>query len=81
MKGQYMAGPAELQPKHWRDFYSAAFRARGDNTLRQLMISTAITVCICRLLEISLEQSSEHEQISIALDDLKILGGLCRKYG
>jgi|HubBroStandDraft_6_1064221.scaffolds.fasta_scaffold666776_1 hypothetical protein len=76
-----MLGPADLPSNRWRHFYAAAFLEHGDNTLRQLKISIAITVCVRRLLEISPEGRSEREQISIALDDLKIHGGLCRKYG
>jgi hypothetical protein len=38
----------------------------------------AITVCIRRLLETSQESSLQREQISIALDDLKILRSLCK---
>jgi len=81
MRAKHTPGSAKIHPERWSDFYSAAFRESGDNTIRQLKASIAITACICRLLEISQEPSSEREQISIALDDLKILGSLCRKYG
>ena len=40
-----------------------------------------MTLCMGRLLEIFPKRSSEREQIEIALDDLRILGGLYKKYG
>jgi hypothetical protein len=81
MRAKHKPGSPRIQPERWRDFCRAAFRADGDITIRQLKASVAITVCVRRLFEISPEASSEREQISIALDDLKILGNLCRKYG
>ncbi len=68
------------QPKRWRDFYDAAFRERADDALRQLKVSVAMTICVRRLLEIGWEESSEREQLSIAVDDLRILTGLYKKY-
>ena len=76
-----MPGPSTIQPKHWRDFYTAAFRSDGDVFIRLLQVSVAISLCISRLLEISQKRSSEREEIAVSLNDLKILGALCRKYG
>jgi hypothetical protein len=80
LRGQFVPGPSKKQPKQWRDFYTAALRANGDVVLRQLQVSVAMTLCISRLLEISPERSSEREELSISLNDLKILGRLHRKY-
>jgi hypothetical protein len=79
--GQLMPGPSKRQPKQWRDFYTAAFRANGDVFIRRLQVSIAMSLCISRLLEISPKRSSEREEIAVSLNDLKILGGLYRKYG
>lgn len=76
-----MPGTATIQPKLWRDFYSSAFCECSDKTIAQLKVAVAITACLCRLLEIAPGESSERTEISIALDDLKILKGLYRKYG
>ena len=81
LRVQLMPGPSKIKPKQWRDFYAAALRVNGDVVLRQLQVSVAMTLCISRLLEISPKRSSEREEISISLNDLKILGGLYRKYG
>jgi hypothetical protein len=81
MRAKHKPGSAKIHPERWSDLYSAAFRESGDNTIRQLKASVAITACIRRLLEISQESSSEREQISIALEDLRILANLSRKYG
>ena len=75
-----MSRPTDLKPKRWRDFYSDAFREGGDGMLWHLKVSIAITVCLNRLLEIPAEAVSERKEISVALDDLKILSRLHRKY-
>jgi hypothetical protein len=81
VRGQFMPGSPKIQPKQWRDFYAAALRGHGDSLFRQLQVSVAMTLCMGRLLEIFPKRSSEREQIEIALDDLRILGGLYKKYG
>jgi hypothetical protein len=79
MRGTHTPGPAAIQSKLWRDFYSSAFHEYGDKTIGQLKVAVAITACLWRLLEIIPERSSEREEILIAIDDLRILKGLYRK--
>ena len=67
-------------PVRWRDFYNSAFRECDSWPSRVLLADTAITLCVQRLLEIPSKRSSEREKIYVALDDLKILKALCRKY-
>jgi hypothetical protein len=62
-------------------FTEKHFASKGTPVRRQLGLSVALTVCLCRILEISPESSSEREQISIALEDLKILEGRNNKNG
>ena len=76
-----MSGPSSIQPKSWRDFHDMALRECGDRPLRNLKADIAISVCVQRLSEIAPLASSERKGISVALDDLKILKYLCRKYG
>jgi len=63
----------------WRDFYNGAFCETGDKTARLVKVNLAISVCLWRLTAISREGSSECENILTAVDDLKILKGLCGK--
>jgi hypothetical protein len=67
-------------PVRWRDFYNSAFRECASWPSRVLLADTAITLCVQRLLEIPQKRTSERERIYVALDDLKILKALCRKY-
>jgi hypothetical protein len=62
----------------WRSSYNTAFR---DWTLEVLLADFAIMVCTERMSEITSEDSSERAEICLALDDLRILKALCRKYG
>jgi len=74
-----MWGPVTSQPNVWRNFYKGAFCETGDKTARLVKVNLAISVCLWRLTAISREGSSECENILTALDDLKILKGLCGK--
>jgi hypothetical protein len=66
----------------WRDFYNSALRQPGNGLFRVLLADIAVSVCVQRLLEISpAARSLEREEISIAIEDLKIFKTLCRKYG
>jgi len=67
-------------PVEWRDFYDSAFRESESWPFRVLLADIVITLCVQRLLEIPQERTSERERIYVALDDLKILKALCRKY-
>jgi hypothetical protein len=76
-----MSGPSPNQPKQWRDLYNSALRECGDWSLRNLKADIAMSVCVQRLSEIAPEPSLERQEIRVALDDLKILKALSRKYG
>jgi hypothetical protein len=65
----------------WRSSYNSAFRELGDWTLQALVADFAIMVCTERMSEIVSENSPERVEIGTALDDLRILKALCRKYG
>jgi hypothetical protein len=71
---------AMTAPERWRRSYNTAFRECGDWTLVELFADFAMMVCTERLSEITSEDSSEREEIGIALGDLRILKRLCRKY-
>jgi hypothetical protein len=64
----------------WRDSYKQAFRARGSSPFRMLLADTAISQCVDRLVKIAPKRPHECEEIRVALDDLRILKVLCRKY-
>jgi len=64
----------------WRDSYKQAFRARGGSPFRTLLADAAIRKCVKRLVKIAPKRIHECEEIQAALDDLRILKALCRKY-
>jgi hypothetical protein len=76
-----MSDPSKTRPERWREFYNDALResGEGDNAARLSKVDLAISICHWRLIELAPDPSSEREEISIALDDLNILKGLCRK--
>jgi hypothetical protein len=45
-----------------------------------LLADTAISHCVDRLVKIAPKRPHECEEIRVALDDLRILKVLCRKY-
>jgi hypothetical protein len=75
-----MSGFAMIGPQHWRARYGDALHEHGDGAFRRLKIAIAISACVSRLLQVAPEATLEREEISIALDDLKILSALHRKY-
>jgi hypothetical protein len=77
-----MSEPAKTRPERWREFYNEALRetgASGDNTIRQSKVHLAISICHWRLIELAPAPSAEREEISTALDDLKIISDLYKK--
>jgi len=75
-----MSGPSASPSKQWRALYHGALRECGHWTHRNIQADIAISVCVQRLSEMAPEPSSERKEIRIALDDLKILKALSRKY-
>jgi hypothetical protein len=65
----------------WRSSYNSAFCNLGDWTLQVFFADFAIMVCTERMSEIVSEDSPEGAEICTAIDDLRILKALCRKYG
>jgi hypothetical protein len=55
--------------------------ACGNSNNQERKADLAIRACLQHLSEITPEDTSEREVIRIALDDLRILKALCRKYG
>ena len=70
-----------LHPRRWLALYKEAFRQPGEIARRQQSLSTALTACHRWLFEMSPERSSEREESSTAIEDLKILESLYKKYG
>jgi hypothetical protein len=74
-----MSEPAKTRPERWREFYNAALHDSGDRAIRQSKVHLAISICHWRLIELAPDPSSERDEISIALDDLKIIRDLDKK--
>jgi hypothetical protein len=74
-----MSKPAKTRPQRWREFYNDALRDSGDRAIRQSKVHLAISVCLLRLIELAPDPSAERQEISTALDDLKIIRELYKK--
>jgi len=64
----------------WRDSYNAAFRERGSSPSRMILADSAISQCVESLIGIAPKRTGERAEIHLALEDLRVLKALCRKY-
>ena len=72
---------AMTAPMRWRNSYNSALHACGNRSHEERKADLAIQACVRRLLEITPKDTSEREEIRMALDDLKVLKilyGTCR---
>jgi hypothetical protein len=64
----------------WRNSYNSALHACGNRSHEERKADLAIQACVRRLLKISPQGTSEHEEICMALNDLKVLKILYGRY-
>ena len=64
----------------WRNSYNSALHACGNRSHEERKADLAIQACVRRLLEITSKDTSEREEIRMALNDLKVLKILYGRY-
>jgi len=64
----------------WRRSYNNALHGCGNKTNQERTADLAICACVQRLSEITPKDTSEREEISTALSDLRLLTILYKRY-
>ena len=65
----------------WRRSYNNALHACGNKSDQERKADLAICACVQRLSDITPKDTSEHEEISTALSDLRLLKLLYSTHG